>query len=279
VYDERDEIGGLVRYAIAPYRLSREPLPAEQTMLERLGVRFELGVAVDEARLHAIDAEADAVFLGVGMGADADVHYPGEGLPGVWESLRFIEALKSGEPPPIGQRVCVIGGGNTAIDAAVEARKLGADVVALLYRRSEAEMPAYPHEIELARREGVRLELLVNPVAFLGRRRLVGIECVRMRLGDRDASGRRRPEPVPHSSFVVPCDTAIKAIGQRPRDEFLALIDGLELDGGRIVVDPRTGRTGNPKFYAGGDATSGGATVVEAVRDGKRAARAIEAAA
>jgi dihydropyrimidine dehydrogenase (NAD+) subunit PreT len=277
VYDERAEVGGLVRYAIAPYRLSREPLPGEHELLRRLGVRFELGTEVDASLLRTIESEHEAVFLGVGMGADADVHYPGDDLEGVWDSLDFIAALKVGTPPQIGRRVCVIGGGNTAIDAAVEAKKLGGDVVALLYRRTEEEMPAYPHEIELARREGVRIELLVNPIAFIGRDHVIGIECSRMRLGERDASGRRRPEPVPGTDFVIPCDTVVKAIGQRPRVAFLGLVEGLELEAGRIVVDPDTGRTGNPRFYAGGDATSGGATVVQAVRDAKRAARAIDA--
>jgi glutamate synthase (NADPH/NADH) small chain len=274
VYDEREEIGGLVRYAIAPYRQDREPLPQELRALEELGVRFELGSEIDEQRLRALEAEVDAIFLGVGMGPDTDVSYPGDDLPGVWESLPFIEALKTGTPPETGENVIVVGGGNTAIDVAVEARRLGAEVVALVYRRSEAEMPAYPHEVELAKREGVRLEVLANPVRFVGDGQLEGVECVRMRLGERDESGRRRPEPVPESEFVIPADTVVKAIGQRSREAFLHLIAGLELDRGRIVVD-ETGRTGNPKFFAAGDACSGGATVVQAVRGAKVAARGI----
>jgi glutamate synthase (NADPH/NADH) small chain len=173
--------------------------------------------------------------------------------------------------------VVVIGGGNTAIDVARESVRLGAGVVALLYRRTEAEMPAYPHEVAEAREEGVEVVRLTAPVRFLGVDRLDGIECVRMRIGARDESGRRRPEPVPGTEHVIPADTAVKALGQAPRSDFLSWIDGLALGRGRIDVDPETGRTGNPKYFAGGDAVSGGATVVEAVRDAKVAARGIDA--
>ncbi len=279
VYDGREEPGGLVRFAIAPYRQSREPLPAEAAMLERLGVELRLGTPIDSpAKLRALEAEADAIVLGVGMGADLAVELPGDDLPGVWESLPFIEALKTGTPPEVGRRVVVLGGGNTAVDVAREAVRIGAEVVALLYRRTEAEMPAYPHEVAEAREEGVEVVRLTAPVRFVGERgRLVGVECVTMRLGARDASGRRRPEPIPGSEHVVPADTAVKAIGQAPRSELLSWIDGLELDGGRIRIDPETGRTGNPRYFAAGDAVSGGATVVEAVRGAKLAARAVDA--
>jgi dihydropyrimidine dehydrogenase (NAD+) subunit PreT len=277
VYDERDEGGGLVRYAIAPYRQLRDPLPDELRALEAIGVELRLGVAIDSREaLEAIAAEADAVFLAVGMGPDLDVGYPGDDLPGVWESLRFVEALKTGVPPVVGRRAAVIGGGNTAIDVAREARRLGAEEVTVLYRRTQVEMPAYPHEVDEAREESVRFEWLVTPVRFVGTTQLEGVECLRMELGDADESGRRRPAPVPNSEFVVPADTAVKAIGQQPRSEFLGWIDGLELRHGLVQVDPETGRTGNPKFFAAGDATNGGATAVEAVRGAKLAARAID---
>jgi glutamate synthase (NADPH/NADH) small chain len=275
VYDEREEPGGLVRYAIAPYRQTREPLPAEARMLADLGVRFELAKPIaTRAALHALEAESDAVFLGIGMGADVDVDLPGDDLPGVWESLPFIEALKTGVPPEVGRNVVVIGGGNTAVDVAREAVRLGADVVALVYRRTEAEMPAFPHEVVEAREEGVRIVRLTAPVRFVGDTRLEGVE---MRLGARDESGRRRPEPVAGSEHVIAADTAVKAIGQAPRAELLSWIDGLELERGRIKIDPETGRTSNPMYFAAGDAVSGGATVVEAVRGAKLAARAIDA--
>jgi glutamate synthase (NADPH/NADH) small chain len=279
VYDERHEPGGLVRYAIAPYRQLREPLPDEVHALVALGVRFELGFRIDSpALLHAIETDADAVVLAVGMGPDADVHYPGEQLAGVWDSLLFIELLKDASPPDVGARVAVIGGGNTAVDVAREAVRLGASEVTMLYRRTEAEMPAYPHEIEEAREEGVSIRRLTLPVRFVGTTRLEAIECLEMQLAEPDAGGRPRPEPIPGSEFLLPCDTAVKAIGQRPRSEFLGWIDGLELDGGRIRVDPDTGETANRKYFAAGDATNGGATVVEAVRQAKIAARGVDAA-
>jgi dihydropyrimidine dehydrogenase (NAD+) subunit PreT len=277
VYDEREEPGGLVRYGIAPYRQTREPLPDEVEMLTDLGVEFHLETAIgNRAALHELEEDADAVFLGIGMGADLEVELPGDDLTGVWESLPFIEALKTGRPPTVGRRVVVIGGGNTAVDVAREAVRLGGEVVALLYRRTEAEMPAYPHEVEEARDEGVRIVRLTAPVRFVGTDWLEGVECVHMRLGGRDESGRRRPEPVPGSEHVLPADTAVKAVGQAPRSELLSWIEGLELDRGRIKVDPATGRTTNPKYFSAGDAVSGGATVVEAVRGAKLAARAID---
>jgi glutamate synthase (NADPH/NADH) small chain len=278
VYDERPEPGGLVRYAIAPYRQLREPLPEERRVLEELGVEFCFGFRVDRPDLlQALEASADAVVLAVGMGEDTSLGLPGEDLPGVWDSLPFIEAIKTGHLPAVGETVVVLGGGNTAMDVAREAVRLGADEVTILYRRTEAELPAYPHEVEEALEEGVRLRRLVAPVRFVGDERLEAVECVEMRLGEPDGGGRPRPEPVPGSEFLVPAETAIKAIGQRPRSELLGWIDGLELDHGLIRVDPETGRTTNPRYFAAGDATNGGATVVEAVRQAKTAARGIDA--
>jgi dihydropyrimidine dehydrogenase (NAD+) subunit PreT len=278
VYDERLEPGGLVRYAIAPYRQLREPLPEEARVLHELGVHFELGIAIASPEaLAELEADSDAIVLAVGMGPDLDVELPGDDLPGVWESLPFIEALKTGRPPAVGSSVAVIGGGNTAIDVAREAVRLGAGDVTLVYRRTAAEMPAYPHEVLEARDEGVAIEWLTIPLRFVGNGRLEGLECRRAELGSPDESGRRRPHAIVGSEFVLPCETAVKAIGQRPRSEFLAWIDGLELDRGRIAVDEH-GRTANPKYFAAGDACNGGATVVEAVRGAKIAARGVHEA-
>ena len=276
IYDERIEPGGLVRYAIAPYRIQRDPLPAEARVLAELGVHFELGIEIDSPHaLEAVAEDADAVVLAVGLGADVDVRYPGDHLPGVWESLPFIEALKTGEVPEVGDSVCVVGGGNTAVDVAREAVRLGAGRVTMLYRRTAAEMPAYPHEVAEALDEGVEIEWLTVPVRFIGCERLFAVECRRMRLGAPDESGRARPEEVPGTEFMLPVATVVKAIGQSPRAEFLSKIDGVELDHGLIKVDPMTGQTGNPRYFAAGDATNGGATVVEAVRAAKRAAQGV----
>jgi dihydropyrimidine dehydrogenase (NAD+) subunit PreT len=276
VYDEREEVGGLVRYAIAPYRQVRDPLPAEARALERIGVDLRLGERIaSREQLESVTARADAVFLGIGLGPDTNVSYPGDQLAGVWESLPFIEAIKTGRPPNVGRKVVVIGGGNTAIDVAREALRLGADEVTILYRRTEAEMPAYAHEIEEAREEGVQFRFLAAPIAFVGSWYLNEVRCQEMTLGEPDETGRRRPIPLEGSVFTLPAHTAVKAIGQQPRDEIAEWIDGLELEHGKVKV-AQSGRTGNPKFFCGGDAINGGASVVEAVRDGKRAAQAID---
>jgi dihydropyrimidine dehydrogenase (NAD+) subunit PreT len=276
VYDARPDCGGLIRYGIAPYRQVRDPLPEEVARIAALGVEVRLRAPVDSPeRLRAIERDADALFLGIGLGEDVDAGYPGDDLPGVWNSLPFIEAIKLGHPIRVGPRVAVIGGGNTAIDVAREALRLGAADVTVLYRRSEAEMPAYPHEVREAREEGVQFRWLTAPRRFLGNGRLDRVECQRMRLGQPDQSGRRQPEPVPASECVVPADTVVLALGQGCRTEFLGWIDGLRLDRGLIVIDRATGQTTNPKYFAGGDAVNGGATVVEAVRAAKIAARGI----
>ncbi|MGZ8701251.1 MAG: FAD-dependent oxidoreductase [Gaiellaceae bacterium] len=277
VYDERTEPGGLARFAIAPYRQQSEPLPQEVRALQRLGVKFELGLGIDTPdALAYVESFNDAVVLAVGMGPDADVTYPGDELPGVWNSLPFIEAIKTGSPPDVGHAVAVIGGGNTAIDVAREALRLGAGEVTLVYRRTRAEMPAYEHEVEEALEEGMRIEWLTVPLEFVGSAALEGVLCRRCRLGEPDASGRRKPEETPGTDFLLPVSAAVKAIGQRPRVELFARIAGLELEQGRVKVDPDTGQTTNPKYFSAGDATNGGATVVEAVRGAKIAADGVD---
>jgi dihydropyrimidine dehydrogenase (NAD+) subunit PreT len=260
LYDDRPEPGGLVRYAIAPYRIGREPLPHELRVLRELGVEMAFGHHVDRSELRFLTEHADAVFLGVGAGVDTPVDLPGSRLTGVWNSLDFIEDLKLGATPRIGRRVAVIGGGNTAIDVAREALRLGADDVTLVYRRTRAEMPAYAHEVVEAEDEGVHFQWLSAPTRFLGDGRVEGLECVLMRLGEPDDSGRRRPMPVEGSEFVLPVDTVVKAIGQA---------------GPAIEVDENW-QTSEPNVFAGGDAVNGGSSAVEAVRAGRDAAIAID---
>jgi dihydropyrimidine dehydrogenase (NAD+) subunit PreT len=277
VFDARGELGGLVRYAIAPYRQLNDPLPAEAAMLAALGVELRLGVPVDSAKaLREIEATADAIVLAVGMGRDTEIGYPGAELAGVWHSLPFIEEVKAGRFVDAGRQVVVIGGGNTAVDVARIAVRLGATEVSLVYRRGEAEMPAYAHEVAEARAERVRFEWLTEPVRFLGDRRLTGVECRRTRLR-RQINGRPWPEPLEGTEFVLPADIAITAIGQQPRRELFSWVDGLVVRDGKLEVDPETGQTTNPKYFAGGDVANGGATAVEAVRWGKLIARGIAA--
>ena len=272
VFEARDEIGGLVRSAIAPYRIERDPLPAELRALEALGVHFRLGKQV--ACLDELSGY-DAVFLGVGLGDDVQLRLPGDDLDGVWESLPFVEALKNGELMDLGRSVAVIGGGNTAIDVARESLRLGARRVTIIYRRTRREMPAYAFEVDEAAQEGVRFAWRSLPVRLLGDGRVSAVECVSVRPGPPDASGRRRPQPVAGTEFELKAETVVKAVGQQPRPELTGRFGGLDVDRGMVVVD-EDGRTSNHRVFAGGDAINGGASVVEAVRHGKRAALAIE---
>ena len=273
VYDAHDEIGGTVRTAIAPYRQVVDPLPAEREALAQLGVDFHFGTRIESSEeLRAIVDRSAAVFLGVGLGADRALECPGTDLPGFWQSLEFVAALKHGDAPSVGKRVVVLGGGNTAIDVAREAVRLGAERVTIAYRRTRDLMPAYAFEVEDAEEEGVEFEWLGAPVEVLGKDR---VECVlfdRLRLGEPDAQGRNSLEPT-GERFLLLADTVVAAIGQAARPELLEW--ALALHGGGIAVD-RGGRTSLPRIYAGGDAVNGGTSVVQAVAEGRRAARAIE---
>jgi dihydropyrimidine dehydrogenase (NAD+) subunit PreT len=273
VYDEHDEVGGTVRTAIAPYRQVVDPLPAEREALAQLGVEFRFGTRIRSgADLAALVEASDAVFLGVGLGADRPLDCPGVDLPGFWQSLDFIEALKNGEPPAVGDHVVVLGGGNTAIDVAREAVRLGAARVTIAYRRTRELMPAYAFEVEEAEAEGVELEWLAAPVELLGTRRVEAVLFDRLRLGEPDARGRNALEPT-GEHFMLVADTVVAAIGQSAQPELLDW--HVAQQSGGIGIDD-TGRTSMPHVYAGGDAVNGGASVVQAVAEGRRAARAIE---
>lgn len=274
VYESRPEPGGLITSAIAPYKQLKDPLPAEVAMIERLGVKIHYGVTVGkDISFEELERRHQAIFLGVGLGADASARIPGEDLPGVWDSLEFVEQIKSGRPPKIGPIVAVIGGGNTAIDVAREAVRLGATNVMVLYRRTEDQMPAFKHEVKAARKEGVHFYWLTAPVRLLGDGKVRQIECIHMKLGAPDTSGRPAPEPVPGTEFTLEVDTVIKAIGQEKRVELFKTL-GLETEGGLITVNEHF-QTSRAQYFAGGDCTNGGATVVEAVRHGKAAAQGI----
>jgi len=203
------------------------------------------------------------------------MHLPGEELEGVVDALHFIADYKTAQTIPVGRKVAVIGGGNTAIDAANAARRLGADDVYLIYRRSEREMPAFLFEYEHSKLEGVQFRLQKQPVAIRAAasdsRRVGALECVRVELGEPDKSGRRKPEPVAGSNFTIECDMVIPATGQTRFVDFLSKCRGVEVQDGCVVADPETGRTANPRYYAGGDCVNGGREVVDAVAEGKRA--------
>jgi glutamate synthase (NADPH/NADH) small chain len=272
VFDAHDEVGGTVRTAIAPYRQVLDPLPAEREALERLGVEFRFGVRIESREdLASLLETSDAVFLGVGLGADRLLDCPGTELPGFWQSLDFVDALKHGDAPAVGDRVVVLGGGNTAIDVARESVRLGASHVTLAYRRTRDLMPAYDFEVEEAADEGVEFEWLAAPVELLGTRRVEGALFDRLRLGEQDSRGRHALEPT-GERFMLLADTVVAAIGQSAQPE---LVEWELVPQGGVDVDA-AGRTNLTHVYAGGDAVNGGASVVQAVAEGRRAARAIE---
>lgn len=195
-------------------------------------------------------------------------------MPGVVDALRFIRDYKTGSAK-VGRRVLVVGAGNTAIDAATASVRLGASEVSILYRRSESEMPAFRYEFDLAKQDGIAFHWLTLPVAIHGENAVESVECVRMELGPPDSSGRRFPQPVAGSNFRLAADMVITSLGQSRLIGFLEKCRGVELRNQCVAVKRETGQTSNPKYFAGGDCVSGGREVVDAVADGKRAARGI----
>ena len=287
VFEKNDLPGGLSTYGIV---VMREPIRValqEVEFVKKLGVEVRTGVAIGED-LTADDLlnDYDAVFIGAGMGKVPSLGIPGENLEGVTEALSFIAETKLAEKEgldqlkdlPIGQQVAVIGAGNTAIDAATIAKRLGAERVTIVYRRSELEMPAYTFEYDFIKNEGVEFRFLNQPLEILGENGAVtGLKCVRMELGEPGEDGRRRPVPVAGNEWVLPCDHVIKAIGQEKLTPLHEAF-GLETRSGYISVD-ETLRTSNPNVFAGGDCIrlEGDAMTVTATEDGKIAAKNIHA--
>ena len=276
VFEAGDLAGGLNTIGIAAYKISTEYALSEVDRVRTMGAEIRLETPVDGTGLADLLEEYDAVFLGIGLGATASLGIPGEDADGVWEALEFI--FQTHRKPfaecDVGRRVVVIGGGNTAVDAATAAARLGAERVTIAYRRTRADMPAYEHEFELAKGDGVTFEWLTAPLECLQQDgKLTGLRMQRLEMQGvgRDAT----LVPVADSDFVLECDMAIKALGQQPLVEFMNAIDGLEVDRGRLVADPQSGATSVPGLYAGGDCISKGAEVVNAVEEGKIAARGI----
>ena len=282
--------GGVLMYGIPQFRLPKEIVQKEIDFLRELGVEIRTNSVV--GRIVSVDELFEegykAVFIGSGAGLPSFMKIEGENLNGVYSANEFLtrinlmKAYKFPEydtPIRIGKNVAVLGGGNVAMDAARSAKRLGAENVYIVYRRSEGEMPARKEEVHHAKEEGIEFILLTNPTRIIddGEGGISGMECVKMQLGEPDASGRRRPEKIENSEFILNVDTVVVAIGQTPNPLIKKTTPNLDTQKwGGIIVDETTGATSIKGVYAGGDAVTGAATVILAMGSGKTAAKSID---
>ena len=289
VFEALHTAGGVLVYGIPEFRLPKDIVQKEIDTLKALGVKVETNMVI--GRVLSIDELLEqgyeAVFIGSGAGLPRFMNIPGENLKGVYSANEFLtrvnlmKAYQPGSDTPIehAKRVAVVGGGNVAMDAARCAKRLGAEDVFIVYRRSEKELPARAEEVEHAKEEGIVFHLLNNPTKILGDDQgfVKGMECIRMELGEPDASGRRRPVEMPGSEFSLDVDCVIMAIGTSPNPLIKSTTEGLETQKwGGIIVEEATGLTSREGVYAGGDAVTGAATVILAMGAGKTAASAID---
>jgi glutamate synthase (NADPH/NADH) small chain len=282
--------GGVLMYGIPEFRLPKDIVQKEISNLKALGVTIEVNAII--GRTYTIDELLEeesfaAVFIGTGAGLPHFLQIPGENLNGVYSANEFLTRCnlmkayqfpKTATPIKVGRKVAVVGGGNVAMDAARTALRLGAEESYIVYRRSEAEMPARLEELQHAKEEGVAFKLLTNPLEVVGSDSWVtGLKCMQMKLGEPDASGRRRPVEIPGSEFILDVDVVIMAIGQGPNPLVQSTTKGLETTKrGNIIADEETGQTSRPGVFAGGDIVTGAATVILAMGAGKKAAVAID---
>lgn len=289
IFEALHEPGGVLVYGIPEFRLPKETVVKHEVEnVKKLGVEIETNVIVGRTITidQLFDEEGfDAVFIGSGAGLPKFMGIPGENANGVCSANEFLtrsnlmKAFKEGYETPIrvGERVAVVGGGNVAMDAARTALRLGAEVH-IVYRRSESELPARVEEVHHAKEEGVKFDLLTNPIEILQDEKgwVTGMKCIRMELGEPDASGRRSPVEIPDSEFIIPLDTVIMSLGTSPNPLISSTTKGLEINKRRcIVVEEETGKTSRDGVYAGGDAVTGAATVILAMGAGKKAAKGI----
>jgi len=280
--------GGVLIYGIPEFRLPKDLVQKEVDRLVRHGVKIEFNSIVGKTyTLPELRERFDAVFVAVGAGLPVFMNVPGENFKGVYSANEYLTRVNlmgawttNAETPVLkGKRVAVVGGGNVAMDSVRTSKRLGADESIIVYRRSRVEMPARVEEAHHAEEEGIRFDLLVAPIEVLGDERgwVSGLKCVRMELGEPDASGRRRPVPVAGSEYVIPCDIVVVAIGTKANPLLTSTCPDLKLNRwGYIEVDSN-GMTNLPGVFAGGDIVRGAATVILAMGDGKTAAKAIDA--
>ncbi len=275
IYEALSSLGGMMAWGIPDFRLPREVLQSETDLVARLGVDIKLNTRIGkDVQLADLQKQYDAVFLAVGAHKGRDLGIPNSNSHGVIDGTEFLFKVNSGERIVSPNRAVVIGGGNVAIDCARTCVRLGVQDVQIVYRRSRDEMPAIPTEIHEAEEEGVKLTLLSGPNKVItASGKAIGLECVKMQLGEPDASGRRRPVPVTGSEFTIDADLIIAAVGEEPELDFL---NGQAVTDGRINADPVTLATPVKGLFAGGDAVTGAATVVQAMAAGRKAAKSID---
>ena len=290
VFEAFHVAGGVLVYGIPEFRLPKSIVQKEVDNLKALGVKIETNMVIGRViTIEELKTEYgfDAVFIGSGAGLPKFMKIPGESLKGVYSANEFLtrsnlmKAYKADSHTPIqhGKCVAVVGGGNVAMDAARCAKRMGAEHVYIVYRRSEAEMPARLEEVHHAKEEGIEFHLLRNPVKIVddGNGQVCGIECLKMELGEPDASGRRSPVPVEGSNYVIDVDSVVMSIGTSPNPLIRSTTKGLETNRkGCLVVNEETNQTTREAVYAGGDAVTGAATVILAMGAGKKAAAAID---
>ena len=289
VFEALHLAGGVLVYGIPEFRLPKDIVQQEIDGLKALGVSIETNMVIGKVLTvdELMEEEGfEAVYVASGAGLPRFMNIPGESLNGVYSANEYLtrvnlmQAYRPDSRTPIqhSRRVAVVGGGNVAMDAARCAKRLGAEEVYIVYRRSMEELPARREEVEHAQEEGIVFKLLTNPVEVLGdeNKRVRGIACVEMELGEPDASGRRRPVEKPGSRFELPLDTVIMAIGTSPNPLIRSTTPGLDTDRRGCIVADETGATSRPGVFAGGDAVTGAATVILAMGAGKEAAQAID---
>ncbi|MFL5329511.1 MAG: NAD(P)-dependent oxidoreductase [Gemmataceae bacterium] len=279
VFEARDVAGGLNTLGIAAYKISTEFALTEVELVRQIGVDIRLNQRITGPAVAKLLAEFDAVFLGVGLGRTLPLGIPGENLPGVWEALDFIfqTHTKPYSECEVGKTVLVIGAGNTGVDVATAATRLGAQEVIIAYRRGEEAMPAFAYEYELSKQDGIKFEFFAQPVQFIAGPdgRVAGMEFARTRLSN-PASRESALEVIPEERFEIAADMVVKALGQEPLLDLLKALPDLKLIKNQVVVDRATGATSIPKLFAGGDCIRGGGEIVDAVQDGKLAAWGID---
>jgi len=289
IFEALHKAGGVLVYGIPEFRLPKAIVQREVDYVEKLGAKIKVDQIIGQSMTldEIFEAGYDAVFIGTGAGLPYFMDIPGENLNGVYSANEFLtraNLMKAylfpeyDTPIRVGSRVAVVGGGNVAMDSARVSRRLGADVY-LVYRRSRDEMPARAEEAHHAQEEGIDFRLLTNPVRIIGDENgwVKGIECVKMELGEPDASGRRRPIEVKGSNYVIDVDVVIIAIGQGPNPILTSSTPGLQLKkSGNIEADPETGKTSREGVFAGGDIVTGAATVILAMGAGRAAAKAMD---